>query len=343
LEVLVKKTVAFEKNATNIFFHILTRCNLRCRHCYINPEQHGRETLPPGTIKKWLKVLIDKKKASNLIFIGGEPTLHPDLPLLIRAARKIGYASITVDTNGFFFNRILEKIAPEEVNYFSVGLDGSCEAVNDRIRGKGSYDKCVAGIQEALGKGFEVSLIYTVSRLNISDLKNMPDFLKSIGIDRFFIQVIGIRGKSAQHKEQALQLTKKEWSTAVARVADRVAKQGIHVTYPKVFLDTAQGFECAGLVADNYFVFPNGRVYRCPLCEDFPLHAYAFEKNKLKARPPINEMDLFQLTIPEGCVMNKLIQPGNLDYDRQGRPRYQIACCLLKEEVKGKSSRLKRR
>ena len=333
----MEKTVAFEKNARNIFFHILTRCNLRCRHCYINPEQHGKETLPSGTITSWLKALIDKTQASNLIFIGGEPTLHPDLPLLIRTARKIGYASITVDTNGFFFNRILDKVTPEEVNYFSVGLDGSCKDVNDRIRGHGSYDKCVAGIQEALGKGFKVSLIYTVSRLNISDLKNMPHFLKSIGIHRFFIQVIGIRGKSAQHKDQKLQLTKREWSSVVARAADRAVKLGIHVTYPKVFLDRTESFECAGLVAENYFVFPNGRVYRCPLCEDFPLHAYVFEKNRLKARPPINEMDLFQLTIPEGCVMNKLIQPGNLEFDKQGRPKYKIACSLLKEKIKGKS------
>jgi MoaA/NifB/PqqE/SkfB family radical SAM enzyme len=337
LEIFVEKTVAFEKNARNIFFHILTRCNLRCRHCYINPEQHGKETLPSGTITSWLKALINKTQASNLIFIGGEPTLHPDLPLLIRTAKKIGYASMTVDTNGFFFNRILDKVTPEEVNYFSVGLDGSCKEVNDRIRGHGSYDKCVAGIQEALGKGFNVSLIYTVSRLNISDLKNMPNFLKSIGIHRFFIQVIGIRGKSAQHKDQKLQLTKREWSSVVARAADRAVKLGIHVTYPKVFLDSTESFECAGLVAENYFVFPNGRVYRCPLCEDFPLHGYVFEKNRLKARPPINEMDLFQLTIPEGCVMNKLIQPGNLEFDKQGRPKYKIACCLLKEEVKGKS------
>jgi MoaA/NifB/PqqE/SkfB family radical SAM enzyme len=337
LEIFVEKTVAFEKNARNIFFHILTRCNLRCRHCYINPEQHGKETLPSGTITSWLKALIDKTQASNLIFIGGEPTLHPDLPLLIRTARKIGYASITVDTNGFFFNRILEKVTPEELDYFSVGLDGSCQDVNDRIRGHGSYDKCVAGIREALGKGFKVSLIYTVSRLNISDLKNMPHFLKSMGIHRFFVQVIGIRGKSAQHKDQKLQLTKREWSTVVARVANQAADLGIHITYPKVFLDRAEPFECAGLVAENYFVFPNGRVYRCPLCEDFPLHAYVFEKNRLKARPPINEMDLFQLTIPEGCVMNKLVQPGNLDFDKQGQPKYKIACCLLKEEIKGKS------
>ena len=327
------KTVSFQKSARNIFFHILTRCNLRCRHCYVDPEQHGKETLPLGTIRKWLKPLIHETKDSNLILIGGEPTLHPDLHHVIRAARRMGYDSITVDTNGFFFNQILEKVSPEEVDYFSVGLDGSCKEVNDSIRGKGSYDKCVAGIQEAVAKGFKVSLIYTVSRLNVGDLKNMPSLLKAHGIDRFFIQVIGIRGRSAQERNHTLQLTRKEWATVVPRVAARAGGLGIHVTYPKVFLDKSDHFECAAMVAENYFVFPNGRVYQCPLCEDFPLHSYAFEKNKLTARPPINESNLFQLSIPEGCVLNKLIQPGNLSYDQHGKPKYRIACCLLKEEI----------
>jgi Fe-coproporphyrin III synthase len=41
-----KETVAFTKDATNVFFHILTGCNLRCAHCYINREQHGDNPLP---------------------------------------------------------------------------------------------------------------------------------------------------------------------------------------------------------------------------------------------------------------------------------------------------------
>ena len=330
-------TVAFQEKARNVFFHILTRCNLKCRHCYINPAQHGKEMLSADTVKKWMKELIHSGRATNLVFIGGEPTLHPDLGHLVRAARATGYASITVDTNGFFYNGILDKVTPAEVDYFSVGLDGSSREVNDLIRGKGAYDKCVAGIEKALTKGFRVSLIYTVSQLNIQDLKRVPSLLKSIGLNRFFIQVIGIRGRSAQKQEHRLQLTRKQWSTVVPRVAARAAELGIHVTYPKVFLDNSDDFHCAALVAENYFVFPNGRVYQCPLCEDFPVHSYRFENNKLRPTPPINEREFFQLSIPEGCVMNKLVQPGNLSYDRKGRPKYKIACCLLKEEIKGQS------
>ena len=79
----MKKTVAFSKNAVNVFFHILTRCNLKCRHCYINPAQHGAQTLPIETIKRWLAVFIRKRRKANVIFLGGEPTLHPEFEGII--------------------------------------------------------------------------------------------------------------------------------------------------------------------------------------------------------------------------------------------------------------------
>ncbi len=114
-----------------------------------------------------------------------------------------------------------------------------------------------------------------------------------------------------------------------------IAERGIAVTYPKVFLGPGEIFDCAGKVADNYFVFPNGRVYRCPLCEDFPIHSLCFQEDQLVATSRLNEQDFFELDIPEGCVMNKLIQPRNIDYDEKGVPEYKIACCLLKEEIPG--------
>ena len=115
----MKKTVAFTKNAVNIFFHILTQCNLKCKHCYINREQHGEQKLSIETIKAWLEVFARKNKTANVIFLGGEPTMHPDLPAAVKSAKKIGYSSITVDTNGYLFNDILSKVAPHEIDYFS--------------------------------------------------------------------------------------------------------------------------------------------------------------------------------------------------------------------------------
>ena len=329
----MKRTVAFSRNAVNVFFHILTGCNLRCRHCYINPEQHGRERLPLAVIDAWLAAFSEKAETANVIFLGGEPTLHPDLPAAVKRAKALGYQSVTIDTNGYLFHDILEKVTPDEVDFFSFSLDGATRKTNDMIRGEGVYDTCIAGIQKARERGFQVSLIYTVSAANIHELECMAPLLDRLGMDRFFIQVIGIRGKSASI-DQTLQVSREKWLSVVPGAAERIAELGIAVTYPKVFLTPDEPFECAGLCAENYFIFPNGRVYRCPICEDFPYHSLAFENDRLVPMPRLNEVDFFGLTIPEGCVMNRLVQPDNLAYGEDGRPLYQVACCMLKEEIR---------
>ncbi|MBF0395635.1 MAG: radical SAM protein [Desulfobacterales bacterium] len=328
-----RRTVSFSKNATNIFFHITTKCNLKCLHCYINHEQHGDITLPIEKIIKWLSIFKNRAENANVVFLGGEPTLHPELSIAIKEAKKMGYVSITVDTNGYLFHDILSKVNPKDVDYFSFSMDGATLNTNDYIRGKGSYNKCLAGIDEAKSKDFGVSLIYTVSQLNIHELHMMIPIVKKLNIDRFFIQVIGIRGNPAKDKNKKIQVSKYDWVKNIPSVAEKIAENGIIVTYPKVFLDHDEKFECAGLVSENYFIFPNGRVYKCPLCEDLPLHSLQFLNDNLIETDKINEQDLFALNIPEGCVMNKIIQPSNLGYDINGIPIYKIACCMLKEEI----------
>lgn len=333
-----RRTVEFKAGARNLFFHILTACNLSCRHCYINKNQHGGNMLNIEDIQKWLQIFHGGRvEETNVIFLGGEPTLHPQLPEAVRAARKQGYSSITIDTNGFLFHDLLTRLSPAELDYLSFSLDGSCPRVNDSIRGEGVFDVCTHNIQRAVMAGFAVSSIFTVSRMNLHDLPNMPKLLHELGVRRFFIQVVGIRGNSGKMTKGdqglELQVDEKEWRNVVPEVAKHAASLGIHVTFPKVFLDEGEPFQCAGVVADNYFVFPNGRVYRCPLCEDYAMHSLEIRDGVLIERPPITERELFSLNIPEGCVFNRILQPGNISYDAAGVPVNKIACCMLKEEI----------
>jgi MoaA/NifB/PqqE/SkfB family radical SAM enzyme len=335
---MVSSTVEFKQQAANVFFHVLTRCNLRCRHCYINPEQHGRNRLPIDRIERWLAVFAARSPGANLVLLGGEPSLHPDLPRAVRCARRLGFASVTIDTNGYLFNELLHKVTPAEVDVFSFSLDGATAATNDRIRGRGSYDACLSGIRRARALGFRTSLIYTVSRANLEELPAMAPLVADLGIERFFIQVLGLRGKAGltgcdADAPEILQVAPSEWSLQVPAAAEAIARRGVRVIYPKVFLGPAEKFECAGLVADNYFVFPNGRVYRCPLCEDYPLHSLEFKEDRLVEAPRLNERDFFRLDVAQGCVMNALIQPGNLVRAADGKLDHRIACCLLKEEI----------
>ncbi|MEW6518386.1 MAG: radical SAM protein [Thermodesulfobacteriota bacterium] len=330
----IARTVGFKPGERNVFLHILTACNLSCRHCYINPEQHGTAALSRETMENWLRLFAAPDRQSNLIFLGGEPTLHPDLAAGIKTARQLGYQSVTVDSNGFLFHDLLDHITPADA-VISFSLDGPTAEINDPIRGQGVFAACTANIRKAVRLGFDVSLIYTVSRINIGQLHRMPALLNELGVKRFFIQVIGIRGKSAGFTRDNLQLTPEEWLSVIPAAAKQAAASGIHVIFPKVFLAEGEEFACAGRVAENYFIFPNGRVYQCPLCEDFPVHAFNITENRLVKNTGLTEDRFFSLDIAEGCVMNKLLQPGNISYDEQGKPLYRISCCLLKQEMGG--------
>ena len=335
------RTVGFVPGERNVFFHILTACNLSCRHCYINPEQHGSQTLPRATMERWIELFARPDQKSNMIFLGGEPTLHPDLVHGIAKAKACGFA-VTVDSNGYLFHDFLDRTSPALVDYLSFSLDGPDAAVNDPIRGQGVFAMCTANLRKAVARGFAVSVIYTVSSLNIDHLPRMVDLLTELGVRRFFIQVIGLRGKSAKEggiasQEQGgteWQVNPEQWLRVVPEVARQAAERGIHVIYPKVFLEENETFDCAGVVADNFFIFPNGRVYRCPLCEDYPVHGWRIENDTLLHNEGLTEERFFTLNIAEGCVMNKLLQPDTIRYDASSRPEHRISCCLLKQEMR---------
>lgn len=327
------RTVGFKPGERNVFFHLLTACNLSCRHCYINPKEQGTGSVSKEILEKWLQLFRDESKETNVIFLGGEPTMHPDLAHAIRFAKQLGYSSVTVDTNGFLFHDFLYRVQPSDLDFLSFSLDGASPEINDALRGEGVFDICTKNLQAAVARGFNVSLIYTVSKHNIAHLHRMVPLLVTWGVKRFFIQVIGIRGKTATGGADKWQITPEEWLATIPRVASDAAAHGITAIFPKVFLEPGEKFECGGRVAENYFIFPNGRVYQCPLCEDYPVNGFSISENRLIRNSGITETKLFSLDIPEGCVINKLLQPDNLRYDAQGNSLYKISCCLLKQEM----------
>ncbi|MCI5118625.1 MAG: radical SAM protein, partial [Candidatus Electrothrix sp. LOE1_4_5] len=251
---LTARTVDFKAGERNVFLHLLTACNLSCQHCYINPPQHGTETLPLATVLQWLELFARPEQQGNLILLGGEPTLHPDVGQIIRTAKSMGY-SVTVDSNGYLFHDFLERVSPAELDYLSFSLDGPDATVNDPLRGEGVFAVCTENLRQAVQLGFRTSLMYTVSARNIDQLHRMPALLNDLGVQRFFIQVIGLRGKSARtvSVEEQWQVEPAHWLQVVPQVAQEAARAGIHVTYPKVFLEPDESFACAGQVAENYF------------------------------------------------------------------------------------------
>jgi len=80
---------------------ITSACNLDCPICYTVNKNEGAHTMSEEDFAKILAHLKLQHDELDIInFTGGEPTLHPELPKLLRMAREAGIRRLTVSTNG---------------------------------------------------------------------------------------------------------------------------------------------------------------------------------------------------------------------------------------------------
>lgn len=77
--------------------HLVGHCNYRCKYCYARFER-ARTFLPYEAGRNILEEL-PRYGVTRVTFAGGEPTLHPDLPRLLRHATEAGLITAIV-SNG---------------------------------------------------------------------------------------------------------------------------------------------------------------------------------------------------------------------------------------------------
>ncbi|MFC1847869.1 radical SAM protein [Chloroflexota bacterium] len=113
--------------------NITNKCNLRCKHCFIfrdgNPNDPKGEMDTAKMVRK-LAELQKKHNIENMLWMGGEPLLRPDV---LREGTK-SFPRNIVTTNG-----TQDLIDLPNCTYV-ISIDGPPE-YNNSIRGKGSFEK----------------------------------------------------------------------------------------------------------------------------------------------------------------------------------------------------------
>jgi MoaA/NifB/PqqE/SkfB family radical SAM enzyme len=115
----------------------------------------------PALSREDVRTLLDEAGEAgvrDVVFTGGEPFLHPEMAEV--TGDTLGRFPATILTNGTLLtDRIVERLANAAGNSrysleIRVSLDASSEEENDRIRGKGSYGKALAGVARLEKAGF---------------------------------------------------------------------------------------------------------------------------------------------------------------------------------------------
>ena len=161
---------------------ILTdQCNFNCPYCRGMREDIAGE-LPFELAMEILELWV-RDGLKNVRFSGGEPTLYPQLDMLVKYCKDHGVDHIAVSTNGSALTEYYDYLMECGVNDFSISLDGGCCSIGDKMAGniQGSWLIVVDNIRY-LSKKTYVSVGVVFSDDNVSDAVNTVMYADSLGV-----------------------------------------------------------------------------------------------------------------------------------------------------------------
>ena len=226
---------------------LLHQCNLRCRHCYLGPPRPGRLPLEEA-------VGITREFAARgglrLMISGGEPLLYPELPVFLTQTQGLGLRRILL-TNGTLLNP--ENARLLQVEEVQVSLDG-WRTGHEALRGVGTFDQTLAGIQAAREAGLPISVATMVHRKNLDEFDPLARLVEEIGAIDWGVDMPCPAGSLKEHSD--LLVTYEE------------AVPFLKFSFGGGYHGSSEGYACGRHLLT---VLPTGQAVKCGFYADQPL------------------------------------------------------------------------
>jgi AdoMet-dependent heme synthase len=246
-----------------VAYEVTAACNLSCGYC-----RASSSTKPDADelSTKEALCLLDSIAPLRpmLILSGGEPLLRPDIFQIARHAKALGMR-VSLASNGTLLSPVVaDEIASSGISRVSISLDGVTPEKHDQIRGKGSFQAALQGIESLRGK-VDFQINNTLTSRNESDVEAIFDLAQRVGARalHFFFLVATGRGReddllSPERQEQLLQEIDKARALCPMEVQVTCAPQYARIASPR------KG-RAGGCLAGKSFVFVSrkGDVYPC--------------------------------------------------------------------------------
>jgi uncharacterized radical SAM superfamily Fe-S cluster-containing enzyme len=154
---------------------ITNRCNFKCPLCFAAAESAADDYfLDTEVVTSMLRSLLNRRvPCRHVQFSGGEPTLHPDFPKILRIARDLGFTHIQVATNGSrFVSADFTKLCEESgLHTIYLQFDGVDDEVYIKLRGQRLLDKKIAAVNNIEKTNMRIVLVPSiVSAVNVDQL-----------------------------------------------------------------------------------------------------------------------------------------------------------------------------
>ncbi len=186
---------------------ITRRCNLACRHCYL-----GRPEAVDMASETVALVLDDFCQISGLrvMVSGGEPLSHPRFEEINDLMDRYPLRRVLL-TNGTLLT--LEMARRLRFHEVQVSLDG-LEAGHDALRGPGSFQRALAGLQAAREAGLDVSVATMVHAANLDQFEGLARLMEDLGVIEWGIDAPCLAGRYQEASD--LQVSPQQAARAMA-------------------------------------------------------------------------------------------------------------------------------
>jgi MoaA/NifB/PqqE/SkfB family radical SAM enzyme len=175
-----------------------TLCNLTCRHCFIScsPTNHRHELMSRAEVRRYLGEA-ESLGVNDTYFTGGEPFLNRELLGILEDALRIGPATVLTNATLITPARAARLAGIDRGSRYSlevrVSLDGPTAATNDPIRGEGSFEATLAGVQALAQAGLHPILTVARTWADADEGRVLEEFhrlLASRGVARRRLKVL---------------------------------------------------------------------------------------------------------------------------------------------------------
>ena len=175
-------------------------CNNHCLFCMEDDRASRARAAARMTAERVRMVLEQHREAQEVCFTSGEPTLRPDLPAIIGLARELGFARISLMTNGrrLAYGAYAQALVARGLNRLYVSVHGDNAALHDALsRNRGSFEQTLQGLRNAAAlrrAGLQLHTSTVVTRRNVTRLLELYAFLRGLGVEQVVFNALQLTG-----------------------------------------------------------------------------------------------------------------------------------------------------
>ncbi len=181
------------------------RCDLACLYCRPSrSDGYLEKRLDDDAWKAMVRALV-QAGVRRVRITGGEPLLHPRVTELVAFVASLGVEDLALTTNATQLERLARPLRDAGLRRLTVSLDSLVPERCWRITRGGQLDRVLAGVDAALGAGFEEMKLNTVVLRgeNDDELPALVEWAWARGIVPRFIEVMRV-GEGANLPESKL-------------------------------------------------------------------------------------------------------------------------------------------